>query len=106
MLDPDLVVRADEAAARPGAPREVRGARNWAGSAITFSQGARSARLALVNGAVGVVVAPHGRLFRVLSFTMKDGKIAGIDVVGNPERLGGLDLAVLKLEVNTHDVRS
>ena len=30
VLDPDVVVRIDEAAARPGAAREIRGARNWA----------------------------------------------------------------------------
>ena len=34
VLDPDIVVRVDEAAARPGAPREIRGARNWAKGAI------------------------------------------------------------------------
>src|SRR5687767_13337168 len=62
VLDPDVVIRADAAAARPGAPSEVRGARAWARQAIAFSQGARSARPALVNGAVGVVVAPRGRL--------------------------------------------
>src|SRR6185436_1297640 len=30
VLDPDVVVRADQAATQPGAPGEVRGARNWA----------------------------------------------------------------------------
>jgi hypothetical protein len=38
VLDPDIVVRVDEAAARPGAPREIRGARNWAKGAIAFSR--------------------------------------------------------------------
>ena len=96
VLDPDVVVRADEAAARPGAPREVRGARAWAKQAIAFSQRARSARAALVNGAVGVVVAPRGRLFRVLSVTVTRGKIVQIDVIADPARLGRLDLSVLE----------
>ena len=50
---------------------------------------------ALVNGAVGVVVAPRGRLFRALSFTIKRGKIVQVDVIADPERLRQLDLAVL-----------
>jgi RNA polymerase sigma factor (sigma-70 family) len=94
VLDPDLVVHAD-IPGRPGAPSEVRGAQNWAKQAVASAQGARFARPALVDGAVGLVVAPRGRLFRVLSFTFKDGKIAGIDVIGDPGRLRELDLAVL-----------
>jgi hypothetical protein len=41
VLDPDVVVRIDETGARPGAPREIRGARNWAKGAVAFSQLAR-----------------------------------------------------------------
>ncbi len=93
VLDPDVVVRADQG--RPGAPREVRGAQAWARGAIAFSQQARFAQPALVNGAVGVVMAPRGRLFRVLSFTITGGKIVEVDVIGDPERLKQLDLAVL-----------
>jgi len=95
VLDPDAVVRADEAAGRPDAPREVHGARNWAQQAIAFSQGARFARLALINGRVGAIVAPRGRLFRVLTFTIERGKIVQVDVIGDPARLRQLDLAVL-----------
>jgi len=96
VLDPDLVVRADAAAVAAGAPREIRGARNWAKGAVNFARGARFTRPALVNGVVGVVLAPRGRLFRVLRFTFANGKIAGIEVVGDPERLRELDLAVLE----------
>jgi len=95
VLDPEFVIRADSAAVPPGAPREVRGARNWAKQALAFSQGVRFAQPALVNGAVGVVVAPRGRLFRVLRFTITSGKIVQIDVVADPERLRELELAVL-----------
>jgi RNA polymerase sigma-70 factor (ECF subfamily) len=79
----------------PGTPGEVRGARAWASSAIVAARGARVARPALVNGAVGVVVAPQGRLFRVLQMTVRDGKIVQIEVIGDPDRLRQLDLAVL-----------
>ena len=95
VLDSDVVVRAEHAAVRPGAPREVRGARVWAKQALAFARGARFARPALVNGAVGAVVAPGGRLFRVLRFTLTHGKIVQIDVVADPARLRQLDLAVL-----------
>ena len=96
VLDPDVVVRSDEAAARPGAPREVRGARAWAKQALAFSRGARAARPVLVNGAVGVAVAPRGRLFRVLSFTFARGKIVQVEVIADSSRLGDLDLSVLE----------
>jgi RNA polymerase sigma-70 factor (ECF subfamily) len=95
VLDPDVVVGVDEAAARPGAPREIRGARNWAAGALAFSKMVRFVQPALINGAVGLVWAPSGRLFRVLTFTIKRGKIAEIDIVADPKRLGELDLAVL-----------
>ena len=95
VLDPDVVVRVDAAAGAPGAPREIRGARNWAKGAIAFAQAARFTRPALVNGSVGVVMAPRGRLFRALSFTITRGKIVQIDVIADPERLRQLDLAAL-----------
>lgn len=95
VLDPDLVVRADSFAVAPGASSEVRGARTWAQGAVAYSRGVRLAQPALVDGAVGIVVAPRGRLFRVLSFTFADGKIARIDVIADPARLSQLDLAVL-----------
>jgi RNA polymerase sigma factor (sigma-70 family) len=96
VLDPDLVVRIDKSALAAGAPSEVRGARNWAGQAIAFSRNVRFIQPALVDGAVGVVWAPKGRLLRALRFRIIDGRIAGIDVVADPERLYQLDLAVLE----------
>jgi len=62
VLDPDAVFRVDETTAPPGAPREIRGARNWAEGALAFSSVARFVQPAVVNGAVGLVWAPRGRL--------------------------------------------
>ena len=93
VLDPDVVLRADRAAVPSGAPREVRGAAAVAKRAALG--GARAAQPALVNGAVGVVVAPRGRLLMVLGFTVSRGKIVEIDAIADPERLRRLDLAVL-----------
>ena len=95
VLDPDVLVRSDVAAVGPGGSREVRGARNWAKGAIVAARGARFAQPALVGGRVGLVVAPRGRLFRVLSFTFAGGKIAQVEVIGDPARLRELELAVL-----------
>lgn len=96
VLDPDLVVNADLGALPPGASAEVRGAQVWARRAISFARGAAHARAALVDGSVGVVIAPRGRLFRVLRLTFAGGKIAEIDVVADPGRLQALSLAVLE----------
>jgi RNA polymerase sigma-70 factor (ECF subfamily) len=93
VLDPDVVLRTDRAVLPAGAPAEVRGAEAVARRA--GRGGARAAQPALVNGAVGVVVAPRGRLMMVLRFTIAGGKIAEIEAVADPERLRQLDLAVL-----------
>ena len=95
VLDPDVTLQADEAAAPPGMARQVRGAAVVARQGLTFSRRARFGRLALVNGAVGVILAPHGRLSVALSLTIVDGKITQMNVVADPERLAQLDLAVL-----------
>ena len=99
VLDPDLVVRSDMATPS-GAPDEIRGAAVWAKQAIPFGKAARFARPALVNGAVGIVMAPRGRLFRALRFTFADGgasggKITAIEVIGDPAHLGALELSIV-----------
>ena len=94
VLDPDLVVRADMAAGSP--PTEIRGAAAWAKGAVAYGHMARLTQPALVDGAIGVVVAPHGRLVRALRFTIADDKIAEIEVIGNPARLGELDVAIVE----------
>jgi RNA polymerase sigma factor (sigma-70 family) len=93
VLDPDVVLRSDRAALPASAPREVRGAPAVARRALVGR--ARAARPALVDGAVGVVVAPRGRLLMVLDFKIRGGKIVEIDAVAEPERLNQLDLALL-----------
>ncbi len=95
VLDPDVELRADAEAVPAGAPRQVIGAAAVAAQAHAFRGRARFARLALVDGAVGVIVAPRGRLSTALRFTIADGKITEMDVVADPERLGPLELAVL-----------
>ena len=95
VLDPDVLVRIDPAAAAPGAPAEVRGAREWARQAIAFSRLAQHVQLALVNGTVGLVVAPRGHLKRALNFTITDGKIVQFEVITDPARLGQFKVEIL-----------
>ncbi len=92
LLDPDVVLRADEAAVLTGATSEVLGAQ---AVAETFSGRARAARLALVDGAAGAVWAPGGTPRVVFAFTIADGKIAAIDLLADPTRLQHLDLRIL-----------
>jgi RNA polymerase sigma-70 factor (ECF subfamily) len=100
VLDPDVVVRIDEAAARPAGPREIRGALNWAKGAMAFSrQLAGTIQPMLVNGDVGLVWTPGEHVFRALRFTFADGKIASVDIVADPARLRELDLAVLETSI-------
>jgi RNA polymerase sigma-70 factor (ECF subfamily) len=95
VLDPDVVLRIDGGAVRAGLSREVRGVRAVAEQTLTFSRLSPFVRPALVNGAAGVVVAPRGRPFSVMGFTVRRGKIVEIDVLADPERLRQLGLAVL-----------
>jgi RNA polymerase sigma-70 factor (ECF subfamily) len=97
VLDPAVVRRADPAALPPGAPRELRGAQAVAKGALAGARGARSApvALALINGRVGVVVAPRGRLTMAMQFEIRDARIVAIDVVAEPDRLRSLDVGLL-----------
>ena len=70
-----------------GAPTEIRGAAVWAKGAVAYGHLARLTQPALVDGAIGVVVAPQGRLVRALRFTIVNDKITEIEVIGNPARV-------------------
>jgi RNA polymerase sigma factor (sigma-70 family) len=95
VLDPEVVLRADNGAA--GASRLVRGARAVANQALAYSRLAPFSRPALVNGAPGTVTAPGGVPRAIMGFTVAGGKIVEIDILADPERLGRLDLrAVLE----------
>ena len=95
VLDPNVVVRIDQDAARPAAAREIRGARNWAQGAVAFSQFARTAAPMLLDGAPGLAWAPGGRLARALRFTIRNGQSAEVDIIGDPARLRAFDLKLL-----------
>lgn len=92
VLDPDVVLRADGGPGRPSASAVIRGATTLAAQAITFAQGAPFARPALINGAAGFVVARGNRILSIMGFVARNGRIAAIDVLADPDRLSNLDL--------------
>jgi RNA polymerase sigma factor (sigma-70 family) len=92
VLDPDVVVRADSAAIKLGAAAEIRGA---AAVAERFVTRARAAQPAIVGGAPGVVWAPGGTPRVAFNFTVADGRIAGIDLIGDPEHIRQLDVVII-----------
>jgi RNA polymerase sigma-70 factor (ECF subfamily) len=96
VLDPDVVLRADRIAMSRGVAEEIRGAASVARQLAGRTRfGTRFARPVLVNGAVGLVVAPRGRLVLLLRLTIRGGKIAEIEAVADPGSLHQLRLAVL-----------
>ncbi|MFE9405915.1 sigma-70 family RNA polymerase sigma factor [Streptomyces sp. NPDC006530] len=94
LLDPDVVLRAD-AGALP-TTKLLRGARVVAEQAATFRKLAELNRVVLVNGVPGILAASEGRALAVLAFSLgADGRITELNILADPARLRGLDLAVL-----------
>jgi RNA polymerase sigma factor (sigma-70 family) len=96
VLDPDVVVRLDDTRAVPaGVPAEIHGAAVVATELVEHAQVFRACRAALVDGSVGIVVAPYGRLLAVGDLLIRGGKITAITFLLDPARLRQLQLAVL-----------
>lgn len=93
VLDPDVTLRADSAASPTNAPTRIRGARRVAKGALAFSQQARTATTALVDGRIGIAALSGGHVLTVLTLAFKDGKITDIDVIANQAQLGQLDVS-------------
>jgi RNA polymerase sigma-70 factor (ECF subfamily) len=96
LLDSDVTLTADAAATPSGRPMRLQGAELVSRGAVAASVRAADSELALVNGDVGVVFAPAGRLQIVLAFTVSPARrITAIDVIADPGRLQRLRLAAL-----------
>lgn len=89
VLHPDVVMRADRATVDTGVPEIVRGAADVAG---TFSGRAQGARLAVIDGAPGLVWARGGRPRVVFDFTVTDGRITMIELISDPGRITRMDI--------------
>ena len=96
LLDSDVTLTADAAAAPSGNAVAFHGADAVARGAVLASGRAGESRLALVDGSVGIIFAPRGHLRVVLAFTVNEARrITAIDVIADPDRLRRLRLAVL-----------
>ncbi|MFD6162064.1 sigma-70 family RNA polymerase sigma factor [Nocardia sp. NPDC060256] len=95
VLAPDVIRVADPAALPAGMSAVVRGAQSVAKETVLLQRRSRVAALALVNGTVGILVAPRGKLLLALTVTVRDDQVAGYEVIADPARLRELDLAVL-----------
>src|SRR5689334_20947400 len=93
----DGVVRVDAPAAEAGQPRELKGASTWAARMIALTRGlpARFVQLAEIDGSVGVIFAPRGKLVRAMTFAFADAGITRVESVGDPVRLRELVIRVL-----------
>jgi RNA polymerase sigma-70 factor (ECF subfamily) len=96
VLDPDVVLRADELAVQTAAaakwaelPREARGARVVG---ETLRGRARGVRLALVDGAPGAAVAVDGKTRAVWAFVIEAAQIVEIALLMDPARLEQLEV--------------
>jgi len=95
LLHPDVVLRADY-----GPPRgfdEVRGRDAALERARSYAKLGLTAQLVLVNGAPGVVTLDaDGKPFSLGSIVVREGRIAEIDFLADPERLARLDVSWLR----------
>jgi RNA polymerase sigma factor (sigma-70 family) len=98
MLDPDIVLRADNAAAQMGADAEAIGPRAVAG---IFSGRAQALRPALIDGAPGAVWTYRGETQVVFAFTFTGGTITAIEQIADPERIARFEVTPIKAGLKT-----
>ena len=95
LLDPDVVFRTDGGRVRQLTRPPVLGAEAVAREVLAGGRAfAPLGRPAIVNGSAGIVVQlPGRRPIAVAGFTVVDGRIAAIDLVADPEKLRGVEVA-------------
>jgi RNA polymerase sigma factor (sigma-70 family) len=96
LLDPELVVTSDDAA-------EIRGARTWAIAAMRYKHGAHALRAVVIDGAVGVILVPRGKLARAIRVTFAGDRVARLESITAPDRLAALELGIVELNAEQLD---
>ncbi|KAA9153166.1 sigma-70 family RNA polymerase sigma factor [Amycolatopsis acidicola] len=94
VLAPDVVRRADASALPPGRATVARGSDIVARETAGFGRRSRFAATAMIDGRVGAVVAPFGKLLIALSVTVEEDRITGYEVISEPARLRALKITV------------
>jgi len=96
LLDPEVTLRADAGASPSGRALERQGVKLVAAGAVASASRAEHSQLALVDGTVGIVFAPGGHLQIVVKLTVSSERmITAMEVIADPDRLRGLQLAML-----------
>jgi RNA polymerase sigma factor (sigma-70 family) len=98
ILDPDVEFRAGDDTGRVNV---IRGATSWAPNAVGYARFANRIAPALIDGAVGLVMAQKGRAARVLTFGFAGGRIVRADVIVDRARLEAMEIAALDLPVTS-----
>lgn len=103
LLDPEVVLRADQYAvdsatanAAHGAPSLASVLHGSAAVARVFSGSARAARLAFVDGNYGATWAPRGNPRAVFAFTIEHDRILEMEIIYEPERVRRLDVRLVE----------
>jgi hypothetical protein len=94
VLDPDVVFRLDTGRDHPLARAPIVGAERVANE--IFARGrpfAPQARLALVNGEIGMLVGPADAPIAVAGCTISGGRIVALDLIVDQQKLAGLEIA-------------
>jgi RNA polymerase sigma-70 factor (ECF subfamily) len=92
LLHPDVTLRADGAMVASGADAEVLGPDAVAG---VFAGRAKAARLALLDGEPGLIWQHRGEVRVVFAFTVVEGAVTDIEMIGDPGRLAELDVVTI-----------
>ena len=92
LLDPEVALRGDFG---PGVTRSAQGASAVASLARGYATPEREVRPATINGAAGAVIFVAGRATAIMGFLVRDGRVAAIDVLADPERIARIDLSAL-----------
>jgi RNA polymerase sigma factor (sigma-70 family) len=91
MLDPDVIMRADQQSVRMGADAVLTGAQAVAGR----FQGAADAQVATLDGRPGLVWALNGKVMVVFEFTFDDdGRVARVDQRADRAVLGAMTIEI------------
>ena len=96
LLDADVVLTGDAFITPAGRPMVLQGLEKVARGAVASAVRAEHSQLAVIDGQVGIVYAPAGRLQIVLAFAVSpDSKITRITVTASPVTLRRMQLAML-----------
>jgi RNA polymerase sigma factor (sigma-70 family) len=93
LLSPNVELVADMAAVAMGAPTRRDGPKEVA---TRFSGGARAARTALLDGRAGLVWAHNGTPKVAFDFTIVEGKVSRIEMVGDEDVLNEIHIEYLR----------